>query len=409
MLIKCPECNLQVSDKAVVCPHCGCPQKSDKSFIPSRSTKHRRLPNGFGQITEIKDKNLRNRFRVMITTAKTAEGKPICKLLKPKAYFPTYNEAYKALVEYNRDPYNLDEIITLKELYEKWSKEAFSNCSVGYVRNLKAAWNYCMPLYDVPVRNIKVGDLKNCIENANRTIDGQVVEASTATKNRMKVLLNRLLDYAEEYELIEKNRSRSFSLSSEILQQLSNDDSGHIIFDEQELKILWDHMETSSYVGYILYQCYSGWRPTELCDITLSNVHLEEGYIIGGSKTEAGKNRIVPIHPKVKSIVEKEYNRAKTLKSEYLFNWLGKDRIGDPKLSYARYNFLFSGIISELKLNPEHRPHDARKTFVTMAKKYKLDEYAIKRIVGHTINDITEAIYTERDLDWYIEEMQKIK
>lgn len=25
MLIKCPECNLQVSDHAIACPHCGYP------------------------------------------------------------------------------------------------------------------------------------------------------------------------------------------------------------------------------------------------------------------------------------------------------------------------------------------------------------------------------------------------
>ena len=29
MLIKCPECELQVSDKALSCPHCGNPLKSE--------------------------------------------------------------------------------------------------------------------------------------------------------------------------------------------------------------------------------------------------------------------------------------------------------------------------------------------------------------------------------------------
>ncbi|WP_366525888.1 zinc-ribbon domain-containing protein, partial [uncultured Parasutterella sp.] len=27
MLIKCPECELQVSDKAATCPHCGYPMQ----------------------------------------------------------------------------------------------------------------------------------------------------------------------------------------------------------------------------------------------------------------------------------------------------------------------------------------------------------------------------------------------
>ena len=55
-----------------------------------------------------------------------------------------------------------------------------------------------------------------------------------------------------------------------------------------------------------------------------------------------------------------------------------------------------------------HRPHDPRKTFVTFAKKYKVDEYAIKRIVGHKIQDITESVYTERGVDWLLEEVNKI-
>lgn len=60
-------------------------------------------------------------------------------------------------------------------------------------------------------------------------------------------------------------------------------------------------------------------------------------------------------------------------------------------------------------MNREHKPHDGRKTFVTMAKKAKMDEYAIKYIVGHAINDITESVYTERQNEWLMEEIKKIK
>lgn len=66
-------------------------------------------------------------------------------------------------------------------------------------------------------------------------------------------------------------------------------------------------------------------------------------------------------------------------------------------------------VVERLGLNPEHRSHDGRKQFITIAKKYKVDEYAIKYIVGHEINDITEKVYTERDVDWLKEEIEKIK
>lgn len=124
MLIKCPECDLQVSDKAQSCPHCGYPLRADDKPRPLRksSNRKRRLPNGFGQISEIKNRNLRNPFRAMVTVGKSKTGRPICKPLKPNAFFPTYNDAYAALVEYNKNPYDLAESITVKELYEKWSK-----------------------------------------------------------------------------------------------------------------------------------------------------------------------------------------------------------------------------------------------------------------------------------------------
>ena len=44
-----------------------------------------------------------------------------------------------------------------------------------------------------------------------------------------------------------------------------------------------------------------------------------------------------------------------------------------------------------------------------MAKKYKVDEYAIKYMVGHEISDLTEKIYTKREISWLKEEIEKIK
>ena len=115
MLIPCPECALNVSDKAISCPHCGFPLKPEKLSKKTKGkyNKRRRLPNGFGQISEIKNRKLRNPFRAMITVGKTETGRSICKPLKPQSYFPTYNAAYEALIEYNKNPYDLDVAITV--------------------------------------------------------------------------------------------------------------------------------------------------------------------------------------------------------------------------------------------------------------------------------------------------------
>ena len=136
----------------------------------------------------------------------------------------------------------------------------------------------------------------------------------------------------------------------------------------------------------------------------LTNISLDEGTIIGGIKTKAGKNRIVPIHSRISAMVEDCYNKSKDMGSEYLFT-----RSNKVAYNYIAYKRNFEKFLLENNLDPNHRPHDARKTFVTRAKEYNLDEYAIKYIVGHAIEDITERVYTKRNIEWLKNEIEKIK
>jgi len=127
-------------------------------------------------------------------------------------------------------------------------------------------------------------------------------------------------------------------------------------------------------------------------------------------KTDAGTDRIVPIHSRIKKLVEEKYKEAQNLGSEYLINCTDtRTSRSNLMFTYDKYQKRFNKIRDKLNLNPLHRAHDGRKHFVTAAKKYKVDEYAIKYIVGHTITDITEKIYTTRDIDWLKEEIEKIK
>ena len=69
----------------------------------------------------------------------------------------------------------------------------------------------------------------------------------------------------------------------------------------------------------------------------------------------------------------------------------------------------FEKIVKKLELNPDHRAHDPRIQFSTMAKRDKVDEYALKYMMGHKINDITEATYPKRKPEWLMAEIMKIK
>lgn len=411
MLIKCKECDLQVSDKAILCPHCGFPMQPNAVGKYTRKKKGRpKLPNGFGQISEIKNRNLRNRFRVMVTVGKTSEGKPISKLLKPNAYFKTYNEAYEALVEYNKNPYDLNtSSITMTELYEKWSKEYLKTVATSNVRSIQSAWNYCSVLYEMRVADVRAKHLKKCIDGASRKEKGKIIQASANTKSRIKSIFNLMFDYANENDLVEKNYARTFNVSDKILKEVEEVKRGHISFTNKEMEILWKNVDKIPYVDVILIQCYSGWRPQELGLIELNRVDLNNWVFAGGMKTDAGMNRLVPIHSKIRPLIKKRYEEAININSKYLINCTDSQRKNDIKMTYDKYRHRFRSIRDKLNLNPEHRAHDPRKQFITMAKRYNLDEYAIKYIAGHRISDITEKIYTDRTVQWLKDEMEKIE
>lgn len=411
MIIKCIECGLQVSDKAILCPHCGFPMQPNAVGKYTRKKKGRpKLPNGFGQISEIKNRNLRNRFRVMVTVGKTSEGKPISKLLKPNAYFKTYNEAYEALVEYNKNPYDLNtSSITMTELYEKWSKEYLKTVATSNVRSIQSAWNYCSVLYEMRVADVRAKHLKKCIDGASREGKGKIIQASANTKSRIKSIFNLMFDYANENDLVEKNYARTFNVSDKILKEVEEVKRGHISFTDKEMEILWKNVDKIPYVDVILIQCYSGWRPQELGLIELNRVDLNNWVFAGGMKTDAGMNRLVPIHSKIRPLIKKRYEEAININSKYLINCTDSQRKNDIKMTYDKYRHRFRSIKDKLNLNPEHRAHDPRKQFITMAKRYNLDEYAIKYIAGHRISDITEKIYTDRTVQWLKDEMEKIE
>lgn len=408
MLIKCPECELQVSDKAMTCPHCGYPMKSpEKQKRPRKSTKRRRLPNGFGQISEIKSKYLRKPFRAVVTVGKTPEGRPICKPLKPEAYFATYNEAYQALVEYNKNPYDLQPAITMEELYKQWLP--VYEKTVSDTKPMESAWAYCSGIYRMRVMDVRARHVKGCMEEGTAVVRGVKQTPNATMKNKIKTLFNQMLDYALEYELVDRNYSRTFKLTDETIKEIQTVKKEHIAFTDGEMELLWAALGELPGIDILLIQCYSGWRPQELGLLEIKNIDLENWTFKGGIKTDAGTDRTVPIHSRIRDLVIGKYKEAEELGSEYLLNWVVSGRGSrNLKLTYPRYQKAFEKTVAELHLNPDHRPHDGRTHFVTSCKRYGVDEYAIKYMVGHKISDITEKVYTKRKFEWLKQEIEKI-
>lgn len=374
-----------------------------------------KLPNGYGSVTKLSG-NRRKPYLARVTlgwitdqeTGKTTQNRV------PIGTYKTKKEALQALAEYGANPYDIqNNNLTLAELHQKWTEAYFPTLeSESSTRTITSAWKYCHVLYGMRVKDLRARHIKGVMEDgyiiASRGKNaGEKVYASPGTKARIKSMFNLMLDYALEYELVDKNYARTFDLSNDIIREKEEATRGHINFTESEMQTLWDNLGKIRFVDWILIQCYMGWRPQELAILELANVDLENWCITGGMKTEAGRYRTIPIHPRIKELVRNNYEQAVSLGSDHLFN--DPDAVkGGMKITYDKYAGRFEKVISALKLREDHRPHDPRTTFITMAKKAGVDEYVVKRLAGHKITDVTEAVYTKRDIEWLREELEKM-
>ena len=372
----------------------------------------RKRANGEGSISF--DKR-RKRYRAKVTTGweineKTGKERQITKDIGSN--FKTQSDAAQAIAAYLENPYNLeDKNITFSKLYERWFEEFIVDHESHRYR-IKAAYKYCGSLYNKKIREISIYDMKNAIATGT-TIEtrgknkGQRKTASPAIKESMKYLFNHLLQYATEARLIERNYAKDFTLDKKILKKKEEQHVQKIPFTQEDLQIMWRAVDFVPFADMIWYACYSGWRPSELVTLKIENVDLEKGFIRGGIKTDAGRDRIVPIHPKAKPIIEKYYDEAVKVGSKYLFNDTNKKKgIG---LSYDQYLSRFNNAMELLKFLDHHTPHCTRHTFISMAKASEMNEHVLKLIVGHKERDLTEHVYTHRELQELKNEIKKIK
>lgn len=298
--------------------------------------------------------------------------------------FPTRLEAEMALNSFLENPYDINtRNITFSEVYSRWSSEYYETLSnPSSTRSYKAAYAYCRPLYEMRMRDLRVEHLQGVINDA---------KVGDATKQRMKSLFNMLYKWCLIHEIVDKDYSALFACKTG-----KRDKTKRFPFKNSEIKKLWT-MQNYSVADMVLFSLYTGFRPSEILNIKTRCVDLAHWRIKGGMKTAAGRDRIVPIHEKIRLIVQQHYDTE----SEYLF----PNEKGDF-MTYDQYRGRFKKVMRAL--GTTHTPHEARHTFISCAKYFRMDENLLKAIVGHKINDVTEAVYTHRPFEDYVEAVNMI-
>ena len=119
--------------------------------------------NGEGSV--IYDKR-RETYRARVTEGwefneETEKSKQIVKNL---GTFKTKGEASRALAEYLKNPFNIDDKdVTFSQIYQRWYDEFMTQENASYEYRVKSAYKYCSSIYNKKIRDINVLDMKSCI------------------------------------------------------------------------------------------------------------------------------------------------------------------------------------------------------------------------------------------------------
>lgn len=373
----------------------------------ARPKKYPKLPNGYGSVKKLSGKR-RNPFAVyppatdLIAPGQYAPVKAIC-------YTDTWMKGFSVLTAWHAGTYypgfertlndlkgTPDSLLadysqafrpneekpeekkpTFAEVYEKFYRYKYEDSGKTYSKasqnSTRAAYKNCSALHDKIFADLRHDDLQGTLDACGK---------SHASLELILSLFHQMYAYAEIYELSDKDYSAHVSIKK------ADDDEHGVPFSGRELQILWDN-KGNEVVELLLIMCYSGFRIGEMKGL---EVNLKDKYFQGGIKTDAGKNRLVPIHPGIYDIVKKRMKRDKALLT----------------MVPGTYRNMMYDTLAALGIS-RHTPHDCRHTFSMLCERYGVNENDRKRMLGHTFSDVTNKVYGHRTADDLRKEIEKIE
>lgn len=326
-----------------------------------------RNPNGYGSVIKMSGKR-RKPYGVRITVGRKDNGRQIYKYL---GYYESQQAAIIALAEYNKTPYDIDaNNITFAEVYQRYSKEENDNISSSLKKLNKTCFNHCKLLHLAIFKDLRKAHLKGVIDD---------LETPTA-KSNVASFFRKLYKYAIENDITHKNYAEFITTPTK------NKKTDSIPFLREEINLLWDNIGNIN-AEILIILAYSGMRIMELLTLEKSQINMEENYIITGSKSPAGKDRYIPIHPRIKPLIEKHYANSS--------KWLIVNKQGDKPIRYDSFHAKrWKKLKNKLQLRDGLTPHSTRHFFISELHRLGADKIAVQKIVGHKGDDITEQAYT---------------
>lgn len=337
--------------------------------------------NGTGSVVKLSG-NRRRPWAVKVS-GRNEYGHVIQKIV---SYHEKASEAQLALEEYNRARASgtaptVDRLsLTVNDVFEAWKAREYRKLKPASITSHNAAWNKRVSRFaSRKMRDLTLDELQALLD------EDEDSGLSQSSINNDALLIKSLYNYAMERDIAGKDYSKYLDIPSVGAKRPRDS-----LNDLQLAKLSKLAADGVPWADTALMLCYTGFRVSEFLQLTRFAYHPESGgYLQGGLKTRAGKNRIVPVHPHIRP---------------YLLAWMAKD--GDTiicdenkcSISSIRYREYFRAVAEQIGV-PDATPHWCRHTFATMLHTAKADPLAIKWLLGHSTESDITAHYTHETIE----------
>ena len=376
----CKKCKKQIEDDSIFCRFCG-----KKLVSEEKPRKKQKRPSVTGSVYKLPGRRSKP-YVARITQA----GK-----LVTIGTYPTHAEALIALENVQLNGVSNIYNATVEDIYHMVIDQKEEKISSATLTNYAACWGYLGVLDKTKMRDVRTLHFQRIIDDAYKA------GLSYSTLHKIQILGSLICKIAMANDLIDKNYAQLTNLP------ISAPKSEKPSFTSEQLDKLWQLSETESTAAIIVSLCYNGLRINEFLDLKKEHVDLDKRLIYApGSKTEAGKDRVIVIPRDLVPI----YKRMIASPGEYLCA-SPKGQRWDAKNFRNREFYPF---LDKYGMNPDGKlsPHSCRHTYALLCVKYGLNQKATMDFLGHANFSTTAEIYanaTAKDIDFLLQEADKLR
>lgn len=368
--MKCRKCKTELPEDARFCLKCGAKQDVSK--------KPKARGNGQGSVYQRPNKTW---IAVRTVGYRAGEDGQLRRITRSKSGFRTKKEALDYLPKI--EDRQAKKSITFRALYDVWypthrAGKSTMNC-------YQAAFRFFQPLWYLKLQDIDIDDLQECVDDCPK---------GKRTRQNMKAVCGLLYKYAIPRGQAQLNLGHYLIVGE-------GETGSKDALPLEALERLRELSGTVAGADYIVAQCYLGFRPTELLALDVEDYNPQERAFCGGAKTEAGRNRIVTVSPKIQPIIDALIEGKSS----------GAIFCGESgnRMSIKSYRNMFYAALEAAGIeNPiteqdgikrrKYTPHSCRHTFATLMKDVAAPTTDKLKLIGHT-SDAQLRYYQETDFE----------